>query len=134
MESATTSTVESTTAAVKATAATMEASSRTVRKAPSAEAAVKTTPAEPAVKASSTEPAATVPIVSKAATPTAAPTPTPTVPGAGANEYASRKPVRPVVTVRRTSVGIIIVVPVIAYRWAVSITRPESDTHADLRL
>lgn len=68
-------------------------------------------------------------------TPTApAPATTPSVPRACANEDASHKPVRSVVAIGRTSIRIISVVAVGAYRRRANITGTNADTDGDLRL
>jgi len=142
-----TTTVESTTAAtVESAASTMdrattmetasraavEAASRTACKATSAGKAAST------VKTSSTDESASAPPASTpAATPTT-PTPraSPAIPRPGANKHSARKPIRPVVAVRRASVRCVVVIPVLAYRRSanISVSRSISHTHADLRL
>jgi hypothetical protein len=81
----------------------------------------------------STAPTATV---APAATPvkTVAPTAAPTIPGAGADEHSTREPIRPIVAVRRTSVGRIAVVAVFAHRRSAHIARSNPHAHTHLRL
>src|ERR1039457_3648507 len=56
------------------------------------------------------------------------------IPGPGAQEHSTDKPVRPVVAVRRTGVWCISVVAVGAYWRSGDISRSESDPNADLGL
>jgi hypothetical protein len=85
----------------------------------------------------STAPTATVapaatPI--KTVAPTAAPTMSPAIPGAGADEHSTSEPIRPIVAVRRTSVGRIAVVAVLAHRRFPHIARSNPHAHTHLRL
>lgn len=117
-------TVESTTS-VKS-AATMEAGAAS-SEAVSCEAVPFKAASAPAAPA----PAAPGPAV----TPTAAPpASSPAIPGAGADEDTACKPVRPVVAVRGTGVGIVSVITVITYRRPAVIGWSDSDTYFDLRL
>jgi hypothetical protein len=115
-------TVESATAANRAT---VEPTSRATCKAASPYNPTATCEATSADEAPATVVAAT--IAPSAATPTPAPPAVPTPPRASADKQSTRKPARSVVAVRRTGVGIIIVVAVRAYRL-------HSYANRDLRL
>lgn len=139
---ATAATVKSTTATVEPAASTMETATAVEPAGPMKPSAVGPVTSEaarvtaPPVSCSSVVSAASVvapaPIVSVA--PAAAPSMSPAIPGAGADEHAAGEPVRPVVTVRRASVRIISVVAVSTRRRYANVARSKPYTHTDLRL
>jgi hypothetical protein len=128
-----TAAVESTTATMKSTVATEPTASVETRRTAGKASTVKAPVAD---EAAAPEPSViTVKISSKAATPTT-PTPgsSPAIPRAGADENSARKPIRPVVAVRRAGVGRVIIVAVLAYRRGPNVAGTKTHAHADLRL
>jgi hypothetical protein len=94
-------------------------------------------PASTYVSASTRVPAPAAPTAAAAiiaitpATPTAS---APAIPWAGANEYATRKPARSVVAVRRAGIRRVIVIAVIAHWRSAHIAWAHPYSHTDLRL
>jgi hypothetical protein len=129
-----------TAAAVEASAPTVETSAcasvesiATVKPVTTKSTAVTSPSVACAAIVASTAPTATV---APAATPvkTVAPTAAPTIPGAGADERSTSEPIRPIVAVRRTSVGRIAVVAVLAHRLTPHIARSNPHANTYLRL
>jgi hypothetical protein len=138
VESAASTAVES--AAAVETATTMEATiaSESVASPIAApEAAVESAPAVPvsvaAVEAASVVPVSVVPTAEVAATVVAS-TVVAVVPGARADEDAAHKVVRPVVSIRSASIGVVIVIPVCADRRSgyVTVTGTNPNSHRNL--
>jgi hypothetical protein len=96
-----------------------------VRKSTSADEATITHESPPAAEATTAEATGKTP---------ASPRATPAPPGAGADEHSTREPIRPIVAIRRTSVGRIAVVAVVAHRRPPHIARSNPHAHTYLRL
>jgi hypothetical protein len=130
MEAAATAAAVEAAATTVETTAAVKAARRTVRKSTSADEATITHESPPADEPTTAE-ATTVEATAK--TP-ASPRATPAPPGAGADEHSTREPIRPIVAIRRTSVGRIAVVAVVAHRRPPHIARSNPHAHTYLRL
>lgn len=119
-----------TAAAVESAAATVETSATVKAACGAAMEAANRTMGKPACTKGTASDEARTPVEAVTITPAAAaPAVSPAIPRTSTNEYATHKPVRSVVAVRRARVGIIIVVAVSAGRRSPNIAR--SNCHAN---
>jgi hypothetical protein len=72
-------------------------------------------------------------VVAPSVTPAAA-TPVAVIPGAGADEDSTYKPIRSVIAIGRARIWVIVVVSIVADWRGANVARTKSNAHADLSL